>query len=497
MRKSLFKILILLVSALFFAQCSSNEKEENKTFENKKTLFEPFGSNGTEKNASYDTILAQAYWYSRYNIDAFVLKSQNGLEPTLSVEMKEEIAELFDVHLGDVVAGRKISDGQGIIKQLPAIPRNFFLLGRVFNDGKPSYENPFNGQMLDFSNFKWIEEAPGASQKTTWASFAWTLISEVEWARHFHNDARFGNTFPSPDGAEEGVQERYWGAFLFAHALMQVLEWIEHPEFFDVQEPISRYLVLSALSRFTYLFNIGQIPQSITNRFAEIAELMIYTYFPDDDDINLEERLIRQMDGLYKSLPEVNTPKEMNIALSSLIQYAFYNNYSLLKDEKRANEILEKLEEINRKLLNLEAKTFMEKTHLLCALLEANRVTHKLVYLQRAVPLAQSLLENYEAGSFDGKNSYTTEEIAWVVRTLNMLRLFAGSFVDQEKLKEVFADFFEEIINKGNLQVSALDKKAFEEYEREDDLHHKYPGTPLPGDAGENHGIAPVFISQI
>ncbi|MFQ5874225.1 MAG: hypothetical protein ACE5JL_10550, partial [Dehalococcoidia bacterium] len=119
------------------------------------------------KASVYDPNTAhfEGYWYSRYNLGHFVMRSGLGVQLMPPPDKVKAMMEM---------AG--ISEG----------PANPYLLQAVYASGDPHLVNAFNGNESDFSNFRW--DPAGMDTTVTPEAMGQTIIKEVIWAKSFATD---------------------------------------------------------------------------------------------------------------------------------------------------------------------------------------------------------------------------------------------------------------------------------------------------------------------
>ncbi|MBI4509519.1 MAG: hypothetical protein HY698_07765 [Deltaproteobacteria bacterium] len=410
--------------------------------------------------------LTQAYWYSRYNLGALVMKAGLGETFMPGEGMPEAMAKM-------------VSDDKSQVM----LPSNPALLKRVFNRGNPSFTAAHDDKPMDFADERWVG---GQSVPTTGAAFGWTMVKELEWAKQFHVDAHFG--IPGKNDIP-GANERFAGLVLYAEAVMQAMELMQAPEKFNLGSSEDAHVALMAIADLAQVTGAETMPHSASNRYKQIAMGMA----PDKD---LAKAFLDQADMLYGSLPSPKNTRERATAIQAL---AFYGAASATN---RA-AVKAKISDYAEALTTTSAIGTLDRAAIILGLTSAIRaVGAKDSWTASVKSTFNAFIADYDgkAGLFKDLDEYTPDTVAAVLRALNGATLWAK--VDNETAFHVLTDLFESVMDVGGLQISAPPLDEIPEYERlpsasnADALFIRYPTLPTPPKAGGAYGIAPVSAAK-
>lgn len=414
----------------------------------------------------------EGYWYSRYGLGSLVMKSGNG--------------DLFVPDMG-MVQTMVMMVSDDLSAAVP--PKNPALLQRVFNAGDPRFVFPNDGDPLDFGDERW---GPPLDANTSEAAFGWTMLKETQWAKQFHVDSHFGHPqTPNVDGIP-GAQQRFAGMVLFVEAVMQATTWMNSPGLFDATDPAGRYVALMAMSDLVMILEQNPLPHSVDNRYRPVIEMMMAPQTADQ----VAAMFRAAADGLFSALPSPVTIAESSLFIRALSWYtwASQTNLALARIQQRnAADFL------NVAVPSSPVETFQ----VLRGLVEASRALASPTYLTRVRGIFDAVMATFDpsTGLFQGQSVYTTDDIGEIVGALHELLLFGGFDSGPGEIDAILTPFFLEIINRGNLQISAPPMTAQAQYEIDQlggvETLFRYPPLPFPRQVGGPNGTAPVFGASL
>ncbi len=424
----------------------------------------------TAQGPTFDSVAAEeeGYWYSRYNLGNLVMRSGMGDTFMPDMDMVQQMVKMVDADS---------TDGDTAIP-----PTNAALLRSVYASGDPSYTQKMDA--ADFATQRWD---PSTFDTTvTSQAMGWTMIKEVEWGKQFHVDNHFGTISDS-----YGAQQRFAGMVLVAEAKMQAqfaLQSLKNEQGLIANSDgtvawAGQWVMLEALSDLGSMLGMSVLPNSTSNRYAD----------PDGSAM-----FLGAADMLFGAL-ESRQPAdvlELSLAIQALTWYAA--NTGNAANQTAAITLIAQHGDA---LTSADKGNATQKAYAIRGLIEAYRVSGDDKYLTAAANVFSDLAAEYDAanGIFSSQNSYTIDDVATVMGALNSVRHFGGSAVDQTKVEEMFAGFFENAVNLSGLQMAAppkaVAKGAYEQ--NEPDIFYAYPGIPVPPMAGGEFGTAPVFATEV
>lgn len=428
---------------------------------------------GGHKDFSVSSVKSQAYWYSRYNLGHLVMRSGMGEQMMPQPEVVQAMLDLAN--------GANAQE----IKAQPN--ETAHLIKRVYNSGNPALTQKFDGNPGHFENFRWKTVAK--EELTSTASFGWTLIKEVEWSKQFNVDNHFGdpqNFDPKKDGA---ANERFAGIVLCAEALQQFQVFVSEPEKFDKSNVANNYVALWGMSNLANHLATPSTELMSLNRCAKTAQMMM-----GDEAAQI---VLSEATTLYQAIKDtpLQSIREMSLAIQALVWYA-------AATEKNHTAIKSTVQVLTQKIIRYRARNITELSYQLRAMLESSRLFLD-PELDSEIARLYNLLQNdfvYEYGIFKSQSVYRVDDIAVILGALNSLRINAGPQMNPDIFKDlnkITTHFFESSINLSQLQMSAPPIMFISEYEREDEMFHRYPTLPLPPMAGGDFGYAPVFANKV
>ena len=414
----------------------------------------------------------EGYWYSRYNLGNLSMRSGLGtvVKPDGKVIMHAMAAADADFDPAEFAKGNSnYGDGDHITP-----PKNVAPLSSVYKSGDPHYIAKFNAP--DFGTQRWD---PTKMDKTlTGLANGFTIMKETEWARQFHVDDHFGT--PSSDF---GAYWRFVGAIMTMNAKMQTKSFLENMSAYDLSGG-GDAAMLMAVADVADLLSVDTLAHSeVPNRYGDAKTAEMFTAGAD-----------KLFEIVNVSAPA--TVKGASLAIQSLVWYG-------AKTDNTANKAaaMKKIVSLTRALEAMKPANASEQAYYLRGLVEAKRTLGLNNGSIRSV--AADFLNdfNMETGGFNSQHLYTIDEFGAIVGALNALRIFETADVDADQVNEVFTAFWEQVMNKGGLQMSAPPLKAAKspfEYEGEPQTFFRYgPSQPVPPMAGGKFGVAPVFATSI
>jgi len=412
-------------------------------------------------------VTGQAYWYSRYNLGNLVMRS--GMGETFSPK-KEMMMSVLGMVNG------KLSKAM--------LPKNPALIKRIYNSGDPHLKNKNNGLAMDFNNYRWLQVN---DEKTTYESFGWTLIKEVEWSKQFNVDFHFGKA-----GDQEtipGAQQRFAGMVLCTESLMQAKEFLTQPGQFVSRHAADDYVAIWGLSDLSKYLKTKSTFLMSDNRCARLSAMMMKK---SSDAVS--KMFLNKAYALLKTAKQPVSIRDYSLAAQSLVWLMDASTDSDIKVELKA-----KMTDYLDQLLTINSSTATQRALKIRAMIEGSRVLKNDIYLNDAVAEYEALIKEYDdsLGVFSSQNEYTVDDVASLLGAFNSLTYFSKQKVDLDKLSIILTGFFESVINRAGLQMSAPPVNTISLYERKSNIYHRYPSLKYPPMAGGTHGIAPVFAGAV
>lgn len=436
------------------------------------TAFSPMAATAQTAGFTATDAEEEGYWYSRYNLGNLSMRS--GLGRVVMPDMKMMMAAMAmadaDFDPAQMQAGNMAyGDGDHI-----AIPANVAPIATVYKSGDPHFITRFNPS--DFGTQRWD---PASMDTTlTGAANGWAIMKETEWARQFHVDDHFGT--PSSDF---GAYWRFVGAVMTLNAKMQAGSFMQNMAGYDMSGA-GDAVMLMALADLQDLLSTDQLAHSeVPNRYRDPA---------------MADTLGQAVHTLLSRVIAANQTGIHDDALTiqALVWYA-----AKTTDTGHKREALAKIAALAHALEASTPSNATERAWALRGLIEAHRVLgidNGTIRSMAATFLADF---NFDTGGFDGQSTYTIDDVGVIIGALNAMRIFETADVDADAAEEVFRVFWEQVINKGGLQLSAppvkLAKSPFE-YDGEPATYFRYGDSqPVPPMAGGEYGVAPVFATEI
>ncbi len=414
----------------------------------------------------------EGYWYSRYNLGNLVMRSGMGkvVKPDPKVIIKALAAVDADFDPAKFKAGNDAyGDGDH-----PRPPANVAPIATVYKSGDPHYIARFDAP--DFGTQRWD---PAKMDTTlTGLANAYTIQKEVEWARQFHVDDHFGT--PTSDF---GAYWRFVGMIMNLNAKMQARSFLSDMAAYDLSGG-GAAAMLMAVSDLADLEGADRLAHSdVPNRYH---------------DAKAAEAFAKGTDKLFHMVQKTS-PKSIHdkaLTIQALVWFSAKTHNAHHK-----GQALHLMADLAHGLGTMQPKTAIERAWYLRGLIEAKRTLGINNGTIRTV--AADFLDDFdmEKGGFKSQDSYSIDDFGTIMGTLNALRIFETADVDADQVNEVFRVFWEEVMNKGGLQISTpplkIAKSPFE-YEGEPPTFFRYgPSQPVPPKAGGTYGVAPVFATTV
>ena len=414
----------------------------------------------------------EGYWYSRYNLGNLSMRSGLGniVTPDPKVIMAAMAAADADFDPAEFAKGNfDYGDGNHVKP-----PANVAPISTVYKSGDPHYIAPFKAP--DFGTQRWDP----AKMDTTLTGLAngYAILKEVEWARQFHVDDHFG----TPD-SDFGAYWRFVGAMMTINAKLQARSFFSNMDGYDLSDGGAAVMLMAVSDLTDLLARDRQAHSEVPNRFK---------------DPKVAQAMAGGAHKLFELVKDSNptTIREKALTIQSLVWYA-----ARAADDAHKAAALRKMHTVTHDLQGMSPGNATEQAWYLRGLIEAKRTLGLNDGSIRTV--AAEFLDGFdmEKGGFANQDVYTIDDVGTIIGTLNALRIFETADVDADAAEEVFRTFFEEVINKGGLQLSTpplpIAKDPFE-YEGEPPTYFRYgPSQPVPPKAGGQYGVAPVFATSI
>ncbi len=421
--------------------------------------------------------LWEGYWYSRYNLGNLAMMSGMGITFMPDMEMMQKVMQMVD---------QGPEDGEHVMP-----PQNPALLIAVFAGGDPHYLNPKLENPMDFMQYRWDPEK--IDQTLTPAAQAQTIIKEVEWAKFFHYASHFGEPADS-----FGANQRFNGMVLNLEAKMQTQFALQNLMNADglfvaaARHQDGQITVTDASvklsDQFQMLLALSDISSTLTDQetFPRIFDEQAGGMFRQAADM-----LFTNIAGLKPANIE-----ELSWGSRALIWYAANTHNPELQAQA-----IELITEYGDALISADKDSVADKVQAIRGLIEAYRLSQETKYLESAADAFEFLSKEYDVahGIFTSQTKYTIDLVGHVLGALNALQRFGGDAVEQAKVEQVLNGFFESVVDRSGLQLSAPPVGMLKgEYETKfPELFYRYPTMPMPPMAGEPLGIAPVFALEV
>jgi len=414
----------------------------------------------------------EGYWYSRYNLGNLSMRSGLGkvVMPDMQVIMMAMAGADADFDPAQFKAGNMAyGDGDHITP-----PQNVAPIAAVYKSGDPHFISKFNP--TDFGTQRWDPAKMDTS--LTGAANGWAIMKETEWARQFHVDDHFG----TPD-SDFGAYWRFVGAVMTMNAKLQAGSFMQNMAGYDLSGGGDAVMLMALADLADLLSTDGLAHSEVANRYKA----------PD-----MAGKVAAAADKLLAQVVAGNQTSihDRALTIQALVWYA-----AKTSDAGHKAEALAKLADLAHGLQGMQAKDATERAWALRGLIEAHRVLGINDGTIRSMGAAFLDDFNLETGGFDSQSAYSIDDFGVIIGALNAMRIFETADIDADQAEEVFRVFWEEVMNKGGLQMSAppikIAKSPFE-YEGEPETYFRYDASqPVPPMAGGEFGVAPVFATEV
>ncbi len=414
----------------------------------------------------------EGYWYSRYNLGNLSMRSGLGnvVMPPKAAMMAAFKAVDADFDPEQFKTGNTAyGDGDHVVP-----PQNVAPISTVYKSGDPHFITKFNP--TDFGTQRW--DPAGMDKTLTGLANGFTILKETEWARQFHVDDHFG----APD-AGFGAYWRFVGMMMNMNAKMQAGSFLDNMAGYDLSGG-GDAAMLMALSDLADILSVDQLAHSdVPNRYK---------------DPKMAAMVTRGADKLFEMVAS-GTPDSIrttSLAIQSMVWYAAKTANSANK-----TKAMQKIVTLATALEAMKPADAAEQAYYLRGLIDAKRTLGINDGSVQKVGNAFVAGFNMDKGGFDNQDVYTIDDVGAIMGALNALRIFETADVSADDVNEVFTAFWENVVNKGGLQMSTppikVAKSPFE-YEGEPPTYFRYGDSqPVPPMAGGKFGIAPVFATSV
>ena len=429
---------------------------------------------------NFGVALSNAYWYSRYTLGSLSMMSGLGVQFSPPMEKVQAMVAMVD---------QGPAEGEHVM-----MPANAALLRAVYASGDPQFQNPFNGEPMDLSNYRWLED--GVDKTITPSAQAQTMIKQTEWAKFFNTTAVSGR--PTSDF---GAMDRFKGMVMYAEASQMAM--------FALQNLRNEDGLFVAGAE----FNNGEMtvtdpavrPADQYQMLQALSDLRILLSNPDQynglyNNPDLLTMVSEASDDLFAHIVmmEPEDVFEMGLAAQALVWFAASTN-----DPQLQSEALDMLHETGDALIESAPTGVIDRARAVRGLWEASRVLGGTGYGTAAAGHVTALLDAYnpEMGYFEGVTELHDWELGDILGALNSTLVNGSDLTDSEAVREVYAGFFEATVNIGGLLQARIPKEMeaspFELAHTTDDLLFAYPTIPTPMAAGGPNGTAAVQASRL
>jgi len=483
------KILALLAAiVLVAAACTSDEPaetvgeapaaEERAAAETEIVALGPL-TNGLE-GYDIEEVAWNGYWYSRYNLGNLAMMS--GLGVIFMPPMEGVMAMAGSVDQGP-------EGGEHVV-----MPSNAALLEAVYAGGDPAFANVFNGDPMDFTNWRWDEGQ--MDTRLLPAAQAQTIIKEVEWAKLFNNGGWAGAV-----EADFGAMDRFKGMALFTEAKLQAkfaLDNLRNDDGLFVSVGRHNGAGVTHEDSTTDIADQYQMLQALSDlRMVLAAPQDFNGVYADDEFLAM---LGPEVDALFSLVADLEptTVTEFGIGAQAMVWFAVGTDNQALQ-----SAALERLAAFGDALASAAPSDVVETARTVRGLVEAARVLGDPAHVDAAVRGFAALRSAYEpaTGSFVGIDSLTAWEVGDIIGALNALRLNLAPHIERGDVEPMLVGFFEATINQGGLMRAVIPKEMeaspFELARLDNDVYFAYPGVPTPDAAGGANGTAAVDAAEI
>lgn len=371
---------------------------------------------GGNPNFDYAAMVWQAYWLSRDHFGPFVMASGMGMPFKPPMDMMKMAMGMVAQNPDDQVM----------------LPTNMMPLQAVYASGSPKLANdPRQFDPLDFEAFRLDPET--FDKTVSVRGQAETMLKESQWAHNFANEH-----FGAPE-AGFGAQQRFMGIMVNMLAQMQAKYAMENLRgedglYHDSDGSLdytANWVMLHTLSDIAGL-------SSADGRYKN----------PD-----MAPMFEGAASGLLQALQdrEPESPEEAAAAIRALAYRAYTAADSAVRDDA-----LSKLGSVADGLAAMATKDAVEQAAAIVGLVSAAEATGDDELRQQAASLFEDMESAFDIrhGAFQGKGTYTVDDVAWIIGGLNVLTL-RGTQETQEAAKRVLMTFYEATMGVAGMQLSA------------------------------------------
>jgi len=423
-----------------------------------------------QHGASFNAEIAdkQAYWYSRYNMNAMLLMSGFGVRLVPPTDKPKQLASIaaFD---------------------LSAMPKNPFLLRAVYAVGDPHFQK--QGDFKDLSTLYWDRDK--MVKRFEPAAQAFTIIKVVSKGLRTEYHRRGKDRFIALVQLQE------------AKAMAQFLKReltnengllaakpeggaLAEPRPYDQAAALWAYASLSLALSDPNLPLYGELPDSAADAqdFARLADALF---------------------GAMDTLPP-ETVRELAVTIEA------YGWYAAATDDAQARrEALSRAAELGKQLLTAPKRTLADLAYAVYGLGEAARLsgdaelatTAQKLFFEDMERLWDAKAGVYKTTADAGEYAYTPERVAAVVSAINTIRLFhrpgLGSTWDPQLADRRHVAFFENaVVRSGLQQAHAIPLAVNDAYLKDEPRAHFTAETvPLSTEGDGPYGLCPVYASRV
>ncbi|MDA1258188.1 MAG: hypothetical protein O3C10_10180 [Chloroflexi bacterium] len=429
---------------------------------------------------NFGVALSNAYWYSRYTLGSLSMMSGAGVAFEPPMEAVMGMVQAVD---------QGPAEGEHVV-----MPGNAALLRAVYAGGDPQFQNAFNGEAMDLTNYRWLED--GIDPTLTPAAQAQTIIKQTEWAKFF-NSPGWGGT-PSSDF---GAMHRFKGMVMFAEAAQIAtfaLQNLRNEDGLFVAEALFNNGVVTVSDASVHPADQYQMLQALSDLRILLSEPDLYNGLYRNPD--LLAIVSEAVDDLFARVAEMEPGDlmEMGIAAQALAWYAASTD-----DPQLQSRALDMLGQTGDALVAAAPTDVIGRARAARGLWEASRVLGDDRFSEAAAGHVTALLDAYnpEMGYFESALDLHDWEVGDILGALNSTVVNGSARVDPTTVQGVYANFFEATVNIGGLLQARIPKEMeaspFELARITNDIEFAYPTIPSVMAAGGANGTAAVHASRI
>jgi hypothetical protein len=415
-----------------------------------------------------DEVDRQAYWYSRYNLNAMLLMTGFGPRMQPPPEKTKELAS---------IAGFDLSE----------MPKNPYLLRAVYAAGDPHFQQP--GDFQDLSTLYWDQDK--MVKRFEPAAQAFTIVKAV--SKNLRTDYH------------RTAKDRFI-------ALVQLQEAKAMADFLAGELTGSNGLVAAkaeggeleapqAYDQATALWAYSSLALALTD-----PDLPLYSQLPDAGPD--AQKLMSRADALFQAMAELQPESARDLALS-IEAFGWYA--AATRHPGFRAEALDRVSRLGQRLAELPKQTLDDLAFAVYGLSEAARLSGRAEWSQAAQRLFFEEMERlwdaeagvYAAEGEAGEYAYTPERVGAVLAAIHSVRLFnrpgAGASWDPALADRRYVTFFgNAVVRSGLQQAHAIALAVNPAYlEEEPRSYFTAPTVPLSIEGDPPFGTCPVYAAQI